>query len=227
MEQSVEITELTAALVKAKGAFKPLTPDKVNPHFKSRYASLQQCYEVTDAALLANGLTVTQWLEPAPDGMMALTTQIQHVSGQWQRSTGYLPTADTPQAGGSSLTYLRRYGIAPALGIAPDEDDDGNVAQQTTAERPRQSTAPTNGQSEYVFGFGKYKGKSVSQVWALGAEGHSYLHWFSENANNKNEAASVRQFLDRQKQQAAKEDAPDEEYEAYMASQDDSDNPPF
>lgn len=167
MEQSESVDLLTKALVKARAGFAPLVPDKTNPHYKSRYASLQNCIEVSAPALSENGLAVTQWLEPGPDGMMALTTQIQHDSGQWQRSTGYLPVGQaTPQSAGSSLTYLRRYGYCPVLGLAPDEDDDANpvpTAKPAPRPVPREVGSPDD-PGDYVLTFGKHNGKTIKQA---------------------------------------------------------------
>lgn len=143
MEQSESIEQLTGALVKARPAFKPLTPDKTNPHFKNRYASLDQCISVTVDALGKNGLVVTQWLEPGPDGHMGMTTQVQHVSGEFMRSTSYLPISQpgNPQAAGSAITYARRYAYCAALGLAPDEDDDAEGAKPV---RPQTSEPPSD-----------------------------------------------------------------------------------
>jgi hypothetical protein len=229
VEQSEDIKELTAALVQARPKFKPLTPDKVNPHFHSKYASLNQCLEVTDPALIEAGLLVTQWLEPGPDALLACTTQVQHVSGQWQRSTCYLPVVQAnPQAAGSAITYARRYGYCAALGLAPDDDDDGNSASVNSNNEPRyQAPAPAgnaptsvpsrrsdNGDDMVVsWGKGdpsknkapsKWYGKKFSEVWAAGNEGHSYLHWVAEDSSlNPTTKAAARAFID-----AAKASAP-------------------
>ena len=141
MEQSESIAKLTAALITASGKFAPLVPDKVNPHFRSKYASLNQCIAVSYPALAEHGLIVTQWMEPGPDDTLACTTQLQHTSGEWQRSTLYLPMAKAdPQGAGSAITYARRYGYCAALCLAPDEDDDGNAV--SSQRHPTETLAP-------------------------------------------------------------------------------------
>jgi hypothetical protein len=137
MEQSQTIENLTTALVKARASFKPLTPDKTNPHFRNAYASLDKCLEVTEEGLGKHGLVVTQWLEPSPDDHMGLTTQVQHISGEWQRSTTFLPMAqaNNPQSAGSAITYARRYSYCAALGLAPDDDDDAEAAKPPQGDR--------------------------------------------------------------------------------------------
>ena len=205
MEQSESIAELTAALLKAKAKFKPLTPDKVNPHFKSKYASLNQCLEVTEAGLSANGLLVTQWLEPGPDGLLALATQLQHESGEWQRSVGYLPVVQAnPQAAGSAITYARRYGYCAALGLAPDEDDDGNVAtvgntsrreeHRTPAAETPQPTIPDD-PGDYIIDFGKYSAAKHNEdpdknpgPTPLKIAGRHYAKWMLDKINGEEDA---------------------------------------
>jgi hypothetical protein len=52
-----------------------------------------------------------------------------------------MPITDklTPQAMGSAITYARRYALSAIVGIAPDDDDDGNAASVT----PARQEAPT------------------------------------------------------------------------------------
>ena len=47
-----------------------------------------------------------------------------------------LPAAD-PQAVGSAITYLRRYGLAAMVGVAP-EDDDGEATSRPVPQSARQ-----------------------------------------------------------------------------------------
>jgi hypothetical protein len=49
---------------------------------------------------------------------------------------------NNPQSWGSSITYSRRYCLSSIVGIAPDEDDDGNKAsaiqeKKTKDEKPK------------------------------------------------------------------------------------------
>jgi hypothetical protein len=179
MEQSEQIDQLTAALAKAAGKFKPLVPDQTNPHFKSRFASLQKCIEVTRPALLAEGIVVTQWPEPSPDGTIGLTTKLS-CGDQSMQSTWFLPVPQiTPQGFGSAFTYARRYAYCAALGLAPDEDDDGN-GTQGAPEAPR--SLPAQGYKrgdDYVISpqnkHEEYRGKTFEQVWQMGDEGQKYV----------------------------------------------------
>ena len=51
---------ITTALITAKAQFNPIHKNKVNPHFKSRYATLDEILEAIAPALLANNLLLIQ-----------------------------------------------------------------------------------------------------------------------------------------------------------------------
>jgi ERF superfamily len=125
---SENINELASALCKAQGEIKSAVEDKVNPHFKSSYASLDSVWQACRDALSKNGLSVVQL--PVVDGeFLFLTTMLIHTSGQWIKSKMPITSAKmTPQAIGSGMTYMRRYCLAAMVGVAPG-DDDGNEAQ--------------------------------------------------------------------------------------------------
>lgn len=132
---------LAAALVRAKREFNPVVKDATNPHFKSKFASLQSCHDATDAALMAHGLAVLQF--PTEHlGVPALRTVLLHESGEMIEDTMLLnATKPDPQGQGSAITYARRYALMALLGIAA-EDDDGNAASDRK-ETPRQKQTPT------------------------------------------------------------------------------------
>jgi hypothetical protein len=88
------------------------------------YASLPDIISQVRPILAEHGFAVTQSVTTI-DGDMAVTTVVSHVDG-WDLEYGplCLPAGNTPQQAGSAITYGRRYGLAAALGIAPDDDDD-------------------------------------------------------------------------------------------------------
>lgn len=138
--QSTELNDLAAALSKAQGEIKAAIKDSTNPHFKSKYADLSSVWEACRAQLSKNGLSVTQGFNYS-NGQTLIVTTLLHSSGQWIRSVLPVePQQKTPQGLGSAITYMRRYALAALVGVAPDEDDDGNAA----SERPQGANAPTN-----------------------------------------------------------------------------------
>lgn len=130
MNRSDEINKLATALAKAQGAMDHATKDRANPHFKSRYADLASVVDACRAPLSANGIAV---LQPArvTESAVEVDTLLVHASGQWVGETLTASVADAKaQTIGSAITYLRRYGLAAMVGVAPD-DDDGNAASRS------------------------------------------------------------------------------------------------
>lgn len=133
MKTSEQINELAVALAKAQGAIEGAAKGKENPHFRSKYADLSSVWEACRAALACNGLSVVQMTDTSDKDEVIVDTRILHASGQWIEGRLVLPVSKTDAQGyGSALTYARRYGLAAAVGVAP-EDDDGNLA---AAARP-------------------------------------------------------------------------------------------
>jgi hypothetical protein len=137
---SESINELAKALALAQGEIRGASEDKVNPHFKSSYASLASVWDACRLPLSKNGLSIIQ----NPDminGDLYLVTMLLHSSGQWMKST--IPVSNpkgTPHALGSSLTYMRRYSLSAMVGVAPGDDatDDDANAIQAVHEKPKQ-----------------------------------------------------------------------------------------
>jgi threonine dehydrogenase-like Zn-dependent dehydrogenase len=121
-------TTINASLVKALSELTNLAKDKVNPHFKSRFTSLDAILDATRSVLAKHGLALSQ--EPVfEDGMAGVVTRIIHTSGESRESKLILPLRDQSAQGvGSAISYARRYSAAAVLGIASDEDDDGQQA---------------------------------------------------------------------------------------------------
>jgi len=143
MNTSPEIGELAAALALAQGAMRNAPKDATNPHFRSSYASLASILDTIREPLAANELAIVQTPEirPESDGrLIVMVTRLAHSSGQWIEGTvAAVPKDGSPQAVGSCITYLRRYGVAGLISIAAGDDDDGNASQ---GNQGNQWTAP-------------------------------------------------------------------------------------
>lgn len=132
-------SELVKALIAAKKDFKALVKNKVNPHFKSKYADLAAVHEAVDGALAKNGLTVMQPLCFDEKYGHVIKTELLHVSGESKVSVYPLPGGVKSQELASAITYGRRYSLSSLLGIAADDDDDGEAAgEHRTPAPPRQ-----------------------------------------------------------------------------------------
>jgi hypothetical protein len=134
MKTSDNISELAAALAKAQGEMKNATLNKVNPHFKSKYADLAGIRDTVIPSLSKNGLAVVQGTA-VESGQLVVTTRLVHASGQWMESQ-YPIAIDKPQAMGSAYTYAKRYSLSAMCCIAADEDDDANAAQTAPHTKP-------------------------------------------------------------------------------------------
>lgn len=129
-QQSENINELIGALSKAQGEIRAASKSSTNPHFKSKYADLSEVWDACREPLSKYNLAVMQTMGKDDQGVLSLITTLGHASGQWIKSVYPLACKDqnNPQAWGSSITYARRYTLSSIVGIAPDEDDDGNKA---------------------------------------------------------------------------------------------------
>lgn len=145
--QSENIDQIVPALIKAKASFKAAVKDASNPHFKSKYVSLDGVIDAIDGALLENGIFQTQPTAMPEGGKTVLHTRLLHISGQWLGGEYPIhPIKNDPQAEGSALTYARRYALMALAGIAP-EDDDGNAASKASGKPQARQVAgtPTEG----------------------------------------------------------------------------------
>jgi hypothetical protein len=128
------------ALVAAQKAMPELQRDKINPHFKSAYLSLEKLLAEVLPVLNTAGLAVTQWPTfVEADGVLhpALQTVLVHGESGEQISGTMLLLAgkQDPQGQGSAITYAKRYALMSLCGLSADEDDDGNKASAT--RRPK------------------------------------------------------------------------------------------
>ena len=121
---------IAAALIKAKANFKPIYRNKINPHFRNKYADLDAILEAIGTALHDAGLLLTQPTKLLESGSTVLITKVTHAeSGESIESELPIAIPSDPQKLGASMTYYRRFSLCSLLAIAPDEDDDGNTAR--------------------------------------------------------------------------------------------------
>lgn len=146
MSTSETINELATALAAAQAAMTNAPLNKVNPHYKNKYADLAAIRDATLPVLNKHGLALIQTTEISDAGAV-LVTRLAHKSGQWIEGVYPLPLqADKPQIMGSALTYARRYAWAAICGITADEDDDAETASKPKTNgngvRPVESSGP-------------------------------------------------------------------------------------
>lgn len=125
--------DIAHALAAFQAEMPTVGKDKINPHFKSRYADIASITEDVMPVLSKHGLAFSCLPRSADNGYEILGVLL-HGSGE--RLEGALPLfGNDAQKIGSSITYARRYLLCALTGVVTgDEDDDGNMAT-TTSER--------------------------------------------------------------------------------------------
>lgn len=143
--RSATIGKIAAALALAQAEIQPATKSATNPQFKRNYATLSDIWEACRAALTKQGLSISQQFILTEDpARPILRTTLAHSSGEYLGSEMQcLPREATSQAIGSAATYNRKYGLAAMVGVAPDEDDDGNAASKAPSQEPTRRSPNT------------------------------------------------------------------------------------
>ena len=141
MEHSESIAKLAAGLLAFQDEVKDPARDGENPHFRSKYVQIDGLLAAVRPILAQHGLSVVQ--STGGDGQnITITTMLMHTSGEWLKTDALTLRAQqaTPQGAGSAITYGRRYSLSAALGVAWDDDDDGNAA--STPPKAEKKAAP-------------------------------------------------------------------------------------
>jgi ERF superfamily len=139
MGRSEQITELVAALAKARPHFKPIVKDTENRAFNYKYAPLEEVLDAIAGPLAEQGLVLSYEPDYAADGETGVITYLYHTSGQWISNLIWMGKPEFEgqkalshaQRIGSVVTYGRRYGTCMIVGIQPQgEDDDAATDMQ-------------------------------------------------------------------------------------------------
>lgn len=130
---------------------------------KFQYAELSAILAHVRAPLASHGLSVVQdsYTEARPvedyldkDGVVTpihytaidgcCVTRVCHASGEWlETSTQRVPSSGSDaRSVGGALSYARRYSLVAALGLAGEDDNDGEVATPAAALPPKAKAKP-------------------------------------------------------------------------------------
>jgi len=153
-QRSDEIKDLAAALCKVQATLKNAVKGAENPHFRSTYSDLADCWDTCRKPLTDNGFSIVQ----TPffrDGLVGADTMLLHNSGQYIQCTFSVPIDRANAQGvGSGLTYVRRYSLCSIVGIASEDDDANAVSQKTsqqqTTQQPKNKSAPVKQAGPFV-----------------------------------------------------------------------------
>ena len=127
---------IAEALSSAQAEITDPPKDSVNPHFKSRYADLATVLKTVRPVLAKHGIALVQTTDIL-DGTLVLVTRLlwrdEEILGRYPVQ----PVKNDPQGLGSAMTYARRYALQAIVGVAADDDDDGNAASAPKPSAPR------------------------------------------------------------------------------------------
>jgi hypothetical protein len=150
MKTSESIAEIAKALAAFQSEVKQPEKTGENPHFKSRYVTLDGTVKVIHECAPKHGLSFTQ-MPVSDENGVGVVTVIFHQSGQFIEFDPFILPLDkkTAQGVGSALTYSKRYSISAAFGIVSDIDDDGNEATDH-APKPNKTQVATEKQLNLI-----------------------------------------------------------------------------
>jgi hypothetical protein len=131
--------ELRTALATFRKGVKPALKTAQNPHFKSRYAPLDEVFAAFKPALEEAGLVIEQWTTERDDGATFLHTRLFLVeTGDTTEESVCrlrIPQGrdDMPSLG-SAQTYARRQQVLLVAMIAPEDDDGVSIVDNGARE---------------------------------------------------------------------------------------------
>lgn len=128
MKTSIETKDIAAALAMAQSQM--TQPKKNASGNRGRYATLDRVLASAMKPLTDNQIAVMQ--PPfTGDGIVGVTTRLEHSSGQWYESSYWMPVnGKSGQEYGSLITYARKQSLAAFLGLYAEEDDDAEVSDE-------------------------------------------------------------------------------------------------
>ena len=164
IEFSEKYGELTKALLAVQGAVSVVKRDATNPHYKSRYATLENVVAAVRPHCIEAGIIIMQAAGVPDNGLVPVETRIMHAeSGQWLKSTIALPIVKADAQGvGSAVTYACRYSLM-SLFCLPPSDDDGNAAVDGKPAKPATTTGGMTTMHKNTVDDGRQKSASQAR----------------------------------------------------------------
>jgi hypothetical protein len=134
-----ETPDLNKAIAKAR--LEVINPkfDSINPHFRSKFATLRSIIDAVIPTFARHGIGISQEIVTTDDGGVGCFTYLLHESGQEKVFGPFIvqPTKPDAQGQASASTYARRYSLQSVVGVVGQEDDDGEAASAWGEEEAR------------------------------------------------------------------------------------------
>lgn len=118
---------LLTKLMKAEAEMTQPKFDCVNPHFKSKYASLKAVEDSIMPSLHKHGILCIQSIEQMEHDRQRLRVWVTDGTEDITLATVTICDYPNMQQFGSAITYARRYALSAAFNRVADEDDDGSA----------------------------------------------------------------------------------------------------
>lgn len=149
------------ALYLVKRDLKSVRKDKTNPHFKSKFADINDVLEVLKEPLDKHGILLLQPLTYDSQGNHNLMT-ILSFRGQQLEYHAIIPLEkQTAQSLGSALTYMRRHTLVSLFGLEQEDDDGSRASKQWPKSHTPTITEP---QRKRLFAIAKSRQLGETEV---------------------------------------------------------------
>ena len=151
-------------------------PTKTGKEYSYTYTDLASINKWLDE----NGLDYYQEIETNQANGKDYILTYRFINGEWEEKPkrgcqvvdSVLTGNSNPvQQYGSSLTYVRRYSLCLAFGLAMEDDDGATCTEEMTEEQAK----------DYVITFGKHKGKKLVDL----LEDKGYIGWLVSNSKDQ------------------------------------------
>ncbi len=152
---STDIGEIAGALALAQGEFPAIEKTKVGKvegqskgsgrdyKFEYKYADISDVLSAVRPVLAKHDIALLQLTEVDDANVMHVRTRLVHKSGQWIESTYPVCSIGMDhQKMGGALTYARRYALCSIVGVAAEDDLDGQGAG-TVESKGKRKSAPS------------------------------------------------------------------------------------
>lgn len=116
-------------IIAARKQFAPIPKNGYNPHYKSKFAKLDDILDAVESPLISQGILIINRIENG-----VLLTELVAEDGAIS-SAFPLPDTQDPQKIGAAISYGRRYNLSALLNLR-DEDDDGEAANGRGRSQP-------------------------------------------------------------------------------------------
>ena len=106
-----------------------VSKDGTNPHFKSKFMTLDNIVDTLNPMLAENKLLITHFIESG-----TLVTRVVDIETAETLDSHFPMNATDPQKVGSEITYGKRYNLVALFNICTDADDDWNNASRKSVK---------------------------------------------------------------------------------------------